>query len=289
MKKLSLFGCWTLIGLSITAAPRIAYGKEGSFRLPQPPAQYSYERSLPLEGGQNFRDLGGYPADGGRHVRWGLLFRSGSMFGLTARDFTYLENVGIKTVVDFRDTEERRLEPVNWPANYSPHILTRDYSVSALNPTLVHPGKIDLGKMSELIVALYPVLLDKLNGQYRQMFDELLAGHAPLAFNCTAGRDRTGIAAALLLTALGVPRETVIQDYLLTNRYFDPRRASPVTQQWGGLPAEQMKLLEASARPSIEGVFKVIDRHHGGTAGYLRDRLGLDQKKIDRLRAMYTE
>lgn len=79
------------------------------------------------------------------------------------------------------------------------------------------------------MTALYPRLLTQFNSQYRRMFAALLAGRAPLAFNCIAGQDRTGVAAALLLTALGVPRETVIQDYLLTNRYFDPNKGVATT------------------------------------------------------------
>ena len=72
--------------------------------------------------------------------------------------------------------------------------------------------------------ATHPQILTEFNSQYRRMFKQLLADNVPLAFNCSAGKDRTGVAAALILTALGVSRETVIQDYLLSNCYFDPAR-----------------------------------------------------------------
>ncbi|MFX8016077.1 tyrosine-protein phosphatase, partial [Acinetobacter baumannii] len=75
-----------------------------------------------------------------------------------------------------------------------------------------------------MMTASYPRMLTQFNGQYRRMFGELLAGRVPLAFNCSAGKDRTGIAAALVLTALDVPHKTVVEDYLLTNRYFDPQK-----------------------------------------------------------------
>jgi protein-tyrosine phosphatase len=93
------------------------------------------------------------------------------------------------------------------------------------------------------MTASYPRMLTQFNGQFRRMFGELLAGHAPLAFNCSAGKDRTGLAAALLLTALGVPRATVIEDYELTNKTLNPaallaagNKATP--SPFGKLPPE---------------------------------------------------
>jgi protein-tyrosine phosphatase len=93
-----------------------------------------------------------------------------------------------------------------------------DQSADAKGP----PGEWTADEARASFAASYPRILAQFNGQYRRMFAELLAGHAPLAFNCSAGKDRTGIGAALLLTALGVPRETVIADYLLSNQTLNP-------------------------------------------------------------------
>lgn len=284
-----LLACAALAVATPLAAPQTASSKELSLQLPQPPAQYTYERVLPLEGGQNFRELGGYPTEDGRHVRWGLLFRSGSMQGLTPADFAYLQKVGIRTVVDFRSIQERSAEPVDWPKAHGPKILSADYDFDLLARHMTGLKDMKPDEMRARMVAIYPIILDQFNGQYRRLFEQLLAGNAPLAFNCSAGRDRTGVAAALVLTALGVPRETVIQDYLLTNRYFHLERAGHAARNWGEIPPAMREQMLSSSRPSIEAIFSIIDRHPGGVHGYLRDKLGLDRLKIARLRSMYTE
>ncbi|WP_162854670.1 tyrosine-protein phosphatase [Sphingobium estronivorans] len=284
----SAAGCFSRL-LLVLALPFEIAAAEAPAALPQPPAQYSYDRALPLDGGQNFRDLGGYPTEDHRHVRWGLLFRSGSLHALTPADFSYLKMLGLRTEVDFRSTQERAAEPTDWPTGQAPQILADDYDFAILGRHMTNLQDMTPDEVQAKMVEMYPVILDQFNGQYRRLFDQLLAGKVPLAFHCSAGRDRTGIAAALVLTALGVPRETVIQDYLLTNRYFQMAQVGPAAQTWGKLPPAMTKVMVSSARPSIEAVFKLIDGYPGGAKAYLRDRLGLDQLKIARLRALYTE
>lgn len=273
---------------SILAAAALALivpiGAVADCIVPAPPVAVPHQRLLPLQGGQNFRDLGGYPTGDGHTVRWGLLYRSGSMHFLTPADYAYLSRLGIATVCDLRSTAERSAEPSLWPTGTAPRILADDYSLPALRTSL--PGSGPSAARPNL-ADMYPVLLKQFNSQYRRMFAELLAGHAPLAFHCTAGKDRTGIAAALLLTALGVPRPTVIDDYLLTNRTLDPARIT-----YHGIGQLSPALLKAYsvADPAFIGrVFQVMDAHTGGTTGYLRDELGLTPDRIARLRQMYTE
>ena len=252
-----------------------------------------HQRLLSLKGGQNFRDLGGYRTTNGRTVRWGMLYRSGSMHFLTPADYEYLGKLGIRTVCDFRDTRERTTEPVVWPAGKAPRVLADDYVMDSSGIGKTAPGRTPTAEDARAsMAALYPRLLTQFNSQYRRMFGELLAGRAPLAFNCTAGKDRTGVAAALLLTSLGVPRQTVIDDYLLTNRYFDPNKVvrtdDQASAQWRRLPPEVLKAYMAADRTYIDAVFRTIDQHSGGVSGYFRDKLGLTQKDLVKLRRMYT-
>lgn len=269
-----------------------------------------HQRLLPLEGGRNFRDLGGYRAQDGRHVKWGLLFRSGAMHGLTGADYAYLGKRGIRVVCDFRDSRERAAQPVNWPSGAAPRLLFDDYrlDMAGMMPKGPPSGWTEADARAAF-TASYPRMLGQFNGQYRRMFAELLAGHAPLAFNCSAGKDRTGIAAALILTALGVPRQTVIDDYMLTNNYLDaakmlahgpaPANMGPgrPEKEAGGDPAAALKGLPPgvvraflAADPAyIEAALAVLDRHSGGPEGYLRDELGLKRADILRLRTLYLE
>jgi len=257
-------------------------------------ATAQHERLLRLQGGRNFRDLGGYRAADGRHVKWNMLFRSGSMYGLTEADYAALGKRGIRVVCDFRDTRERASEPVNWPAAHAPRILSDDYLLDSASYLPAGDMKSwTAEKARAAMIASYPGMLRRFHDQYRRMFTELLAGHAPLAFNCSAGKDRTGVAAALLLTALGVPRETVIADYLLTNRYLDHRKmlASPASaaSPWAHVPPDVMAAMSAADRRYIEAALAVLDRHPGGAAGWLRDEMGLSRADLIRLRNTYLE
>jgi len=262
--------------------------------LPRPAVASQQVRQLPLQGGQNFRDLGGYRTSNGRTTRWGLLFRSGSMHFLTDADYDYLEKRGIRTVCDFRSSAERQAEPVSWPAAAAPNVLVTDY-VQDLKSSGLAPGAAPAtgAEARAMMAKLYPNMLVQFNAQYRRMFAELLAGRAPLAFNCTAGKDRTGVASALLLTALGVPRQTVIDDYLLTNRFFDPKKAmsgaSSASYGMQKMPQDVVQAYMAADRSYIEAAFAAIDRHRGGAAGYLHDELGLTPADLVKLRRMYTE
>ncbi|MGI8366553.1 MULTISPECIES: tyrosine-protein phosphatase, partial [Sphingomonas] len=154
---------------------------------------------------------------------------------------------------------------------------------------MMPPGDPSTQTRAQVVTAMsasYPKLLDQFQGQYTRMFAELLAGHAPLAFHCTAGKDRTGVAAALLLTALGVPRATIIEDCLLSNRHMAPMAAHP-TGFWAKLSPEAARTFAGVDRRCIDAVFAVTDRHPGGTMGYLKDELGLGAPEIAKLRALY--
>jgi len=266
-------------------ASQPAFAKEVS-----PAAASAHQRLLPLQGGRNFRDLGGYRTLDGRTVKWGLLFRSGSMHGLTDADYRYLEGLGINVVCDLRDRRERAAEQVAWPAAKAPRVLADDYDLDTSFMPKGDPKGWTEAQARAAMTASYPRMLASFNGQYRRMFGELLAGHAPLAFNCSAGKDRTGIAAALLLTALGVPRAAVVQDYLLTNRYLDGKALlakSGASTALAGIPPQAAKAMIAADRRYIEAALRVVDGHRGGVAGYLNDELGLSQADLTRLRGLY--
>jgi protein-tyrosine phosphatase len=221
-----------------------------------------------------------------------MLFRSGAMNELTPADFAYLGRLGIRTVCDFRSTDERTAAPVRWPGNVSPKVFGDDYKMDMAGMDFREAANWTPEQARAAMAATYPRMLDSLNSQYRRMFAQLLAGNAPLAFNCSAGKDRTGVAAALILTALNVPRETVIDDYLLSSRYFNPTKAmtgdSATLKVWQQVPPAVSQAFMGVDRSYIEAVFKVIDGHPGGAEGYLRDRLGLDRVALAKLQRLYT-
>ena len=256
-----------------------------------PAADAAHQRVLPLEGGQNFRDLGGYRTTDGRMVKWGVLMRSGAMSRLTEKDFAYLASLGLKTVVDFRDTRERTSEPVNWPADAKPQVFTKDYALDngMFMNLLMKPG-LSAEQAKQAMATFYRDVPNVFADQYRTLFDQLLASDGAVAFNCTAGKDRTGVAAAILLSVLGVDRETAIQDYLLSNRYYrplPPKAGDPALAMFSKLSPEVRQALMGVDRSFIENAFATMDAYPGGIKGYYREKLGLDDLKIARLQAKY--
>jgi protein-tyrosine phosphatase len=251
------------------------------------------ERVLPLEGGMNFRDLGGYRTGDGQMVGWGQLYRSAAMAGLTADDFRYLGGLGIGTVCDFRANEERASAPTGWPADVKPRILTRDYALD-MGPLMAAftSGGITAEKARLAMAEFYKQLPWEHKDQFAEMFGELLAGRAPLAFNCSAGKDRTGMAAVLLLSALGVPRETAVADYLLSNTYYRPKPPAPgakldaTSAALARLPADVLQVLMSVDPLFIESALDAIEAK-GGMDRYLREEMGLSDADRARLKTLY--
>jgi protein-tyrosine phosphatase len=182
-------------------------------------------RRLPLEGQNNFRDLGGYRTADGKYVRWGLLYRSGQLANLTEKDYEYLQPLGIRLVCDFRADDERSRQTTHWPGD-APEFLSTPIGMDAsgrntrtdeLKKLLVEQANPE--QMRAFMKSVYPDMPVVAAPQFQRIFGRLLSAQGASMVHCSAGKDRTGVFSALLLLTLGVPRETVIEDYLLTNRY----------------------------------------------------------------------
>ncbi|WP_299595375.1 tyrosine-protein phosphatase [uncultured Microbulbifer sp.] len=255
-------------------------------------------RLLPLEGGRNFRDLGGYQTANGKTVKWGKMYRSGVLANLTADDYDYLRNRDIATIVDFRSTKERAGEPTNWQAG-SVMELKWDYDMGnweqEFAKVLSNPDfdKEDLVKMMD---KGYVGLVHQQTPAYRAMFQKLIESDDPLLFHCSAGKDRTGIGAALILTALGVDRETVRQDYMLSNETLKgsnmlelPEDASEKQKRmfafFSQLPQDVRQVLAGVEISWLEAAFAEMERQHGSVEAYIETELDVDQTELALLRS----
>lgn len=251
------------------------------------------ERLLPLKGGRNFRDLGGYATSDGKRLKWGVLYRSGTMAFLTAEDYAYLSSLGIKVVCDFRATSERKKEPTLWEGGASPATFTRDYE---LNDGFIRQALQTNASAQTVADAMkqgYREMTYDLADHFRTVFTELAAGRVPLAFHCSAGKDRTGIATGLILTALNVPRETILKDYALSDDFVDyeaaftgPEAMAPDNPYafLAKLPREVRAPLLASDPAYLQAMFDTIEERDGNVLGYLKNRLGVDAEMIDSIR-----
>ena len=263
-------------------------------------------RLLPLEGGRNFRDLGGYPTLDGRRVRWGRVFRSGMMANLTDTDYDYLSALGIRVVCDFRSSEERASEPTRWRAAPAIDYRTWDSAEDdntgglGLGSLLSQPGATP-EQVTAAMVDNYPDLAEEHKHKYREVFHRLAAGELPLAFNCSAGKDRAGTAAALILSALGVPRDIVVQDYALSERMVDyeAELLAAGSSEDGSentsagllstMPVELIRPLLRSDPDYIRNTFAYLDATYGGVMGYIRSELEIDDAELTAMRSALLE
>jgi protein-tyrosine phosphatase len=238
-------------------------------------------RLISLEGAQNFRDVGGYRTTDGRRVKWGLIYRSADLSKLTGADLANLSSLGVQTVFDLRSTGERRAQADVFTGRNPTVSLDYDIDTNDIVAALQSKSSVAL---NQAVAAAYPKLLSTLQPELRQLFAELLTGPSATLYHCTAGKDRTGVATALILSALGVPRETIYADYLLSNRFYHPRASSSA-----GPPPELASVLTGVDESYLRAVFDTIDVQYGSTDAYLAQALGVDATKVARLRALYTE
>jgi protein-tyrosine phosphatase len=262
------------------------------------------ERLLPLEGGRNFRDVGGYRVADGRQVKWGKIYRSGVMSGLTLADYDYLSKLGILAICDLRSPQERAAEPSPFLGKAgAPRVVATDYDMSASMAMFARMRTRE--DAIQGFADAYVAFLDMLTPHYTDMFARLVADQGPLAFNCSAGKDRTGMAAALILSVLGAPRETVLADYGLTQVYTPPSMYMRQMAQSGvngaaanGLTPEQAKAFAAMPREVLEVIMgsdpevmrralATIDAKFGGPIALTKARFGLTDEKIASLRHSY--
>jgi protein-tyrosine phosphatase len=248
-------------------------------------------RIISLERGRNFRDLGGYPTVDGQRVKWRTLFRSGTLAHLTETDLDAVDALEIRAVIDLRTGEERQAEPHPWPRH--PHVTaySRDYVSSAGELRRLAEKPLPTGADARAaMLTIYRTLPYEQADAYRRLFSDASQGRLPLLFNCSAGKDRTGVAAALLLSVLGVAREVVVEDFVLTETAFNFRSlATTMNDQsphsgMGRLPAEVLDALIAAHPDYLAAMFDEIDRRSGSLPRFLECELGIAAHEIDILR-----
>lgn len=248
----------------------------------------AYTRHLPLAGTSNFRDLGGYQGLDGRTVRWRKLFRSDHLALLSPESQRQLlQELGVARSADFRGLREQSVD------HYA--IDGLQHHSLAIEPTLVQRA-FSLMQQGERLTPDHTVLL--MQDTYRsfihdnaapftQFFEMLLDSDAPIVFHCTAGKDRTGWAATLLLTTLGVPQDVVLQDYLLTNDYYHrPAKAVAAAAQ---IPDEVLQVLWRVQEPFLTAALQPVLQDYGSIPNYVEKVLGVDAKAQQKLAQMYLE
>lgn len=307
-----MFSIITRITVSVLSAAMLLFASGTFAAQSEPPSvsqsyegaentlSKSYRRLLPLEGGSNFRDMGGYPTEDGHTVKRGVMFRSAAMTSLTEEDQQYLEQFGFEKIVDLRSSEELELYPNKWVGNTDIEYANHDYSIRKL-VSQMRTEQGGFGSMEKL----YQSIHEMLEPQLHIFFDALLQQETPVVVNCSAGQDRTGVTSALLLKVLGVPERIIYEDYLLSTDFRRPEHergdvdleeaaddnffARMMLDHYGedGPPDTANPLVTEQGVPFLYFTFRSIESEYGSVESYLKTEIGLNDENIQQLRQQY--
>ncbi len=250
------------------------------------------ERRLWMEATPNFRDLGGLKTADGRTVAWNTLFRCGDMGQLSDNDLTVLKNINVRNVIDFRNDQEVSRSQDRYPkdqpvervwASISP---SNSEGMKKFYQVMADP-KVTPEQVERVFEGFYAQMPEQIKN-YAPFFATLMNAEngASSIFHCTAGKDRTGLGSALLLSALGVPEEVVIEEYYLSNRYTQNSLAK--SPMMAALRPEIVSVLAGVKPDYIKASLGVIKAKYGSVNNMLEQELGIGPKERQKLIERYT-
>lgn len=268
------------------------------------PEELEYDREIHLKGTSNTRDIGGYQTGDLRTVRWRQLIRSENLSRLKAEDFQQLEEIGVKTVIDLRTDRERDQSPTVWQGDNPPrfyHFPIGDAHNDWFNAQrkMIKGNRFSEEQATEHMIAGYRMIAEEGPPSYRKLMELVLdQSNWPVLIHCNAGKDRAGIATALILEAVGVDRETIMEDFMLTNEISRAEEKSVLLAKDRKKPSAGSRVAtgpSASAWFPIIGVqpemlqafYASVDEQYGSMDAFLTE-LGIDQEARSLLTASLT-
>ena len=245
-------------------------------------------RKIVLDGTSNTRELGGYKTEDGRSLKWGVLYRSDKLSELTDADQEYLLQLGIKRVIDFRSSEEKQNEPDQLPSTLK-YIEMPIEADGAIRPKVEAILKGDLNEdVGAILVETNKEFISDFSGVYKGFIESLIENQEPTLFHCTAGKDRAGFAAALVLLAVGVPEKIVIEDYMKTNKYTEETIQDYINKinlySIGSVEAELLRPLLGVEERFIRAALDEIKQKYGSVENFIRDELKIRDESIIELK-----
>ncbi len=253
------------------------------------------KRHLALEGAPNFRDLGGYATADGHTVKWGTFYRSDNLAHLTDADLEKVSALGLKLVCDFRSEPEKADEPDRLPAVNPPAVAAfpigaESFMVKDLRKRIAS-GDLDGLDLRAMMIEGNRQFATKFAPNYAAMFERITQPqNLPALVHCTAGKDRAGFASAMILSVLGVPRETVMEDYLLTNHYTaaatEKRLRMIKVFSLFRADTDALRPLFSVEPAYLDAAFEAIEKEYGDFDTYRRNALGLDDAEVAAFKAL---
>lgn len=255
------------------------------------------ERKLSLRGTPNFRDLGGYQTECGSRLKWGKLYRSSKLSGLTETDTGYVHRLGLTLICDFRQALEQELEPSLLHPLHTAELASLPVTPGSSHSFIenLHKGIIAVDDAAGFMEEINRDFVVNQLPQYAEMFQLILREGEPVLIHCASGKDRTGFGAALILDVLGVGEESIVEDYLLTNKYLPveeeiAKLSGQFRNQTGELVSDEVLRPMFELRPEyIRACFEEIRRRYDSKEHFYESALKLDAASIRRLKEKYLE
>jgi protein-tyrosine phosphatase len=249
-----------------------------------PHSQDLSQRHIALTGASNFRDLGGYVGHQGRTVKWRKIFRSDHLANLSPNDLLLIQSLGIQRSFDFRGVQESQAQAYDWPDLQRHSLSIEPTVVQRLQAQHLSGKPLTAADALDAMQTTYRDFVRVDSGRFAQLFEHLLDQPDPLLFHCTAGKDRTGLAAALVLYALGVSETDIWRDYLLTNQLYK-RNSIGAT----ALAPDVLKIVWEVQESFLQASLEEIQATYGDVQNYLSDQLGLTPAALLRLQSLYLD
>ena len=245
-------------------------------------------RNVNIPGIQNFRDLGGYKSsETGKVTRWGMLYRSAQIDSIPFCSRRELKNIGIRTIIDMRSEEERH----NYPQLHDDAFNIVHISIPTGNMESIlqkiQEEKIKTDTVYRLVEEMNRKLVSDYTKEFKELFTILLdRNNYPAVIHCTSGKGRTGIASALVLAALGVNEEVIMEDYRLSNDYFNIPKASKYAYKLPINSQEAITTIYSAKEDFLNAAKEQIEAEYGSVQAYLKKGLGLSAEEIEQLRSI---
>ncbi len=239
------------------------------------------QRVIQLDGTSNFRDIGGYKTKDGLTVRWGRLYRSASLDDLSLTDQKKLQELGIAESIDLRSHFERKKFAYGYPflKTYECSINSQIMDVAII--ALKNHEKLTAIQASDFMQNIYRDFVLEQQKHFARFLDLIIEQKHNTVFHCTAGKDRTGYACALVQGALGVHRDDILSDYLLTQQCYQVS-LTRMSQDYS-LPEDVMQILWGVKAEYLDQALNLIETEFGGLPHYLQNQLKLDNSKKNQL------
>ena len=251
-------------------------------------------RVIDIEGGVNFRDFGGYQTVAGDRVVVGKLFRCGTLTNVTSTGLRTFRGLDIRHICDLRREDERVDDPTPLPPEDPKQtVVSIDPGNARSMQQLLRNRPTNGDQRIKFMVAIHEDLVHDHTENYREVFAALLGTRdGGFLVHCTAGKDRTGLAVALILASLGVDRESIEEDYLLTNSVIDFEGfILPRVRQRYGSSSPALEMIKSVAGVCVEYLrasFRAMEKLYDSVDGYLEQGLGLDARDLAELQRRYV-